>query len=420
MEKQDFDPDDNHIGLNINSVRSDKTISLKPLGIEISLEISPEIPTNYSVRVEYNSRSTVLEVYMAIHSQTNQPKKPETPLLKDTINLRQYLKKASCFGFAGSTGSSALQLNCVLKWDLKVEEMHPKKDLTWLKMLKRTRNEESNVLGTLKKLPGMPREFKYKELKEATNNFHESMRLGQGRFGIVYRGSLHDKDHANTNTSAETAVKKFSRDNIKGKDDFMAELTIIHCLHHKQLVRLYDKKVVHCDLKASNTLLDKDVNARLGEFGLAQALDQERNSCAELNYAFTQGRLLQSEMFGFGAVVLEIVCGRSPGIKIVHEHQQYSLVDWVWMLHSEGRIKEAVDERLKNDYVFDGANSFYFLGLKYRRVCQIISGTGTMPAPSVPPFKSAFTWPSMATAYSSTETEITLSDIILSSITVSS
>ncbi|XP_070662366.1 probable L-type lectin-domain containing receptor kinase S.5 [Malus domestica] len=130
-EKQDFDPVDNHIGLNINSVRSNKTVSLKPLGIEIS----PEIPTNYSVRVEYNGRSKVLEVYMAIHSQTNQPKKPGTPLLKETINLRQYLKKVSCFRFAGSTGSSALQLNCVLKWDLKVEEMHPKKDLTWLKML---------------------------------------------------------------------------------------------------------------------------------------------------------------------------------------------------------------------------------------------------------------------------------------------
>lgn len=81
-----------------------------------------------------------------------------------------------------------------------------------------------------------------------------------------------------------------------------------------------------------------------------------------LQSAFTQGRLLQSEVFGFGAVMLEIVCGRSPGIMIVHEHQQYSLVDWVWMLHSEGRIKEAVDERVKNDYVFDEANSFYFSG----------------------------------------------------------
>ncbi|RXH87827.1 hypothetical protein DVH24_034727 [Malus domestica] len=216
------------------------------------------------------------------------------------------------------------------------------------------------------------------------------MRLGQGGFGIVYRGSLHDKDHANTNTSAETAVKKFSRDNIKGKDDFMAELTIIHRLHHKQLVRL----VVHCDLKASSTLLDKDFNARLGVWPCPSLGSREELIWSRAPWAyvapecFHTGKVLQSEVFSFGAVVLEIVCGRSPGIKIVHEHQQYSLVDWVWMLHSEGRIKEAVDERLKND----------LRGIKYRRVCQIISGTGTMPAPSVPPFKPAFTWPSMATA----------------------
>ncbi|CAN6685047.1 unnamed protein product [Malus baccata var. baccata] len=517
-EKQDFDPDDNHIGLNINSVKSNKTVSLKPLGIEIS----PETPTNYKVWVDYNGTSKVLEVYMVNESLT----KPQTPLLRETINLREYLKKESYFGFAGSTGTSAVQLNCVLKWDLKVEEFHPRKDLTWLKIAvgvgvpvtslllvsavwlgvgysnkrKRTRIEESSVLGKLKRLPGMPREFKYKELKEATNNFHESMRLGQGGFGIVYRGSLHDKDHANTNSSAEIAVKKFSRDNIKGKDDFMAELTIIHRLRHKHLVRLvgwcyekgklllvydfmpngsvdkhlyeassqntlnwkhrckilagvasalhylqneYDQKVVHRDLKASNIMLDSDFNARLGDFGLARALDQERNSYAELELAGVPGTMgyvapecfhtgkatPESDVFGFGAVVLEIVCGRSPGIKILHEHQQYSLVDWVWMLHREGRIEEAVDERLKNDYVFDEAIKLLLLGLacshpiarerpQTQAVCQIISGT--MPAPSVPPFKPAFTWSSMATAYSSTETVSTLSNIILSSITVSS
>ena len=81
----------------------------------------------------------------------------------------------------------------------------------------------------------MPREYKYKDLKKATNNFHESMRLGQGGFGIVYKGILQDKDHK---TSTEIAVKKFSRDSIQSKDDFLAELTIIHRLRHKHLVRL--------------------------------------------------------------------------------------------------------------------------------------------------------------------------------------
>ena len=92
------------------------------------------------------------------------------------------------------------------------------------------------VLGTqLRWLPGMPREFKYKDLKKATNNFHESMMLGQSGFGVVYKGILQDKDHK---TSTEIAVKKFSRDSIQSKDDFLAELTIIHRLRHKHLVRL--------------------------------------------------------------------------------------------------------------------------------------------------------------------------------------
>lgn len=249
--KQDFDPDDNHIGLNINSVRSSKTVSLKPLGIEIS----PEVGTNYSVWVQYNGSSKVIEVYMAKHIRNNPPARPETPLLRETIDLRDYLKQDSYFGFSGSTGNTAIQLNCVLEWDLEVDEFKTGKDMTLLKVgvpalallvlfgvclgfgyvkkRKRTSLEESDVLGTLKRLPGMPREFKYKELKEATDNFHVSMILGQGGFGIVYRGTLRD-----AKTSAEIAVKKFSRDNIKGKDDFMAELTIIHRLRHKNLVRL--------------------------------------------------------------------------------------------------------------------------------------------------------------------------------------
>ena len=54
----------------------------------------------------------------------------------------------------------------------------------------------------------------------------------------------------------------------------------LHYLHNE-----YDQKVVHRDLKASNILLDSDYNARLGDFGLARALDNERNSYAELGLA---------------------------------------------------------------------------------------------------------------------------------------
>ena len=114
----------------------------------------------------------------------------------------------------------------------------------------------------------------------------------------------------------------------------------LHYLHDE-----YDQKVVHRDLKASNILLDSEYNARLGDFGLARALDNERNSYAELVLAgvpgtmgyvapecFHTGRATpESDVYGFGA--LEVVCSRSPGININHHQRLYSLVDWVWMLH---------------------------------------------------------------------------------------
>ncbi|KAF3951191.1 hypothetical protein CMV_023129 [Castanea mollissima] len=501
-EKQDYDPNDNHVGLNINSVNSTATVSLD----DYNIELSPEVPTSYSVWVQYNGTSKVMEVYMV---QDGQPK-PEKPLLNETINLKQHVNKKSYFGFAASTGDPQIELNCVLKWSLEIDDLQKKSDLLWLKigagvgvplvtllilcgvlyLYNRKRrggggDEESKALGTqLRWLPGMPREFKYKDLKKATNNFQESMMLGQGGFGVVYKGILQDKDHK---TSTEIAVKKFSRDSIQSKDDFLAELTIIHRLRHKHLVRLvgwcyekgkllllydfmpngsldkhlyeasnentlnwrrryrilagvasalhylhneYDQKVVHRDLKASNILLDSDYNARLGDFGLARALDNERNSYAEIGLAgvpgtmgyvapecFHTGRATpESDVYGFGAVVLEVVCSRSPGISINHHQRLYSLVDWVWMLHREGSIEEAVDERLGTDYVVDEAKRLLLLGLacshpiaserpQTQDICQIISGT--MLAPNVPPFKPAFTWPSMVTACSSTDSTLT-------------
>ena len=190
----------------------------------------------------------------------------------------------------------------------------------------------------------------------------------------------------------------------------------LHYLHNE-----FDQKVVHRDLKASNILLDTNYNARLGDFGLARAIENEKNSYAEQELGGVPGTMgyvapecfhtgkatPESDVFGFGAVVLEVVCGRRPGVKITHEDNQYTLVDWVWMLHREGRIEEAVDERLRNDYAVEEARRLLLLGLacshpnaserpQTRDISQIISKT--LPPPRVPPFKPAFTWASMPDA----------------------
>uniref|UniRef100_A0A5B6ZVE4 Putative clade XVI lectin receptor kinase n=1 Tax=Davidia involucrata TaxID=16924 RepID=A0A5B6ZVE4_DAVIN len=483
--KQDFDPDDNHVGLNINSVRSTKNVSLTPLGFEIAAQVDKF----YNVWIQYDGLNKVIEVY--IEEQANQndstPSRPPSPVLKSDLDLRGVVNQNSYFGFSASTGKSR-QLNCVLRWNLTVEyyaeDKHP-----WLKIVlgagvptlvlllmgavglgcylrrKRLARFNPNILGALKSLPGTPREFEFKDLKKATNNFDDkNNKLGQGGFGVVYRGWL-------PNENLEVAVKWFSRENIKGQDDFLSELTIINRLRHKHLVRLlgwchkngklllvyeympkgsldqhlfggpdtqplswnlrykiisgvasalhylhneYDQTVVHRDLKASNIMLDADFNARLGDFGLARALDNEKTSYAEAEGVLlgtvgyiapecfhTSKATQQSDVYAFGAVLMELVCGLRPGTKIAGFHL---LVDWVWYLYREGRLLDAVDERLGDDYVEEEAERILLLGLacshpiagerpKTQAIVQIISAS--VPPPYVPPFKPAFVWPAM-------------------------
>lgn len=108
----------------------------------------------------------------------------------------------------------------------------------------------------------------------------------------------------------------------------------------------------------------------------------------------------ESDVYGFGAVVLEVVCGLRPWTQI---YGFQLLVDWVWFLHGDGRILEAVDQRLVNEFVGEEAKRLLLLGLacshpiaserpSTQTILQIISGS--VPVPHVPPFKPAFVWPS--------------------------
>ncbi|KAH7852549.1 hypothetical protein Vadar_026184 [Vaccinium darrowii] len=158
-------------------------------------------------------------------------------------------------------------------------------------------------------------------------------------------------------------------------------------------------------------MLDSDFNARLGDFGLARALDKEKTSYTEaegvagtLGYiapeCFLTGKATQqSDVYAFGVVLLEIICGLRPGTRI---DEFDFLVDWVWSLHRQGRILDAVEDRLGDEYVVEEAQKVLILALacshpiaserpKTQAIVQIISGFA--PVPYVPPFKPAFVWP---------------------------
>ncbi|KAK8586124.1 hypothetical protein V6N13_130648 [Hibiscus sabdariffa] len=515
LRQPGFDPDDDHIGLDINSVESKKVASLN----KYNITLSPQQGTNYSVWVDYNGTTKLMEVYMAKQGED----RPANPILKDTIDLKEYVKQDSYLGFTGSTGEPEIELNCVLQWTLEIDIIPKEEGGRWriglaigvplvtitilvaavvciVRYRRRRRKakgwnkEGEDRFKKLKWLPGMLRELKYKQLKKATDNFDESMKLGEGGFGIVYKGVLNLHENNNQKHSIQVAVKKFLRDSIEGKDDFLAELAIIHRLRHRNLVRLvgwcyekgklllvydfmpngsldgnlysnssqdtlnwshrykiltgiasalhylhneYDQKVVHRDLKPSNILLDADYNARLGDFGLARALENERHSYSELGLAGVPGTMgyvapecfhtgkatTESDVFSFGAVVLEVVCGRQPSITIQHQQDHYTLIDWVWMLHRERRLIEAVDERLNDEFDVDEAKRLLLLGLacshptaserlQTQDMFQIMSGKLSVPV--IPPFKPVFQWPYCVPS-SINSIENSLSNLTLSS-----
>ncbi|KAH7850061.1 hypothetical protein Vadar_027276 [Vaccinium darrowii] len=172
----------------------------------------------------------------------------------------------------------------------------------------------------------------------------------------------------------------------------------------------FEQRVIHRDVKASNIMLDSDFTAKLGDFGLAQALDNETTSYGETSgvcgtrgymapeYVYTGMATEESDVYAFGAVILEVVCGKKPMTQI--DNHQF-LVDWVWALHHEGQLLEAVDNRLGKDYVKEQAQRVLLLGMacshpapskrpKTHDIVQILSGS--MPAPHVPSSRPPFVW----------------------------
>ncbi|XP_022720541.1 G-type lectin S-receptor-like serine/threonine-protein kinase At1g11330 [Durio zibethinus] len=249
--------------------------------------------------------------------------------------------------------------------------------------------------------------LKFEELATATSSFHLTKKLGQGGFGPVYRGTLQD--------GKEIAVKRLSRASGQGLEEFMNEVTLISKLQHRNLVRLlgccvegeekmlvyeympnksldaflFDPvqkgilnwrkrfniiegisrgllylhrdsrlKIIHRDLKASNILLDKELNPKISDFGMARIFGGDKNQAKTTRVVGTygymspeyamQGRFSEkSDVFSYGVLLLEIVSGRKNAGFYDDEHS-ISLLGYVWKLWNEDNILALIDPVLSD------------------------------------------------------------------------
>jgi serine/threonine protein kinase len=118
---------------------------------------------------------------------------------------------------------------------------------------------------------------------------------------------------------------------------------------------LHSQRSVHGSVKVSNVLLDPDFTVRLGDFGYSRLGPLKNRATAGTPYLAPEciysGTLntnptYEQDVFYFGAMVLEVVCGRRRSAYVVTGDFKLFLVDWVWMLHRKGRILDAVDATL--------------------------------------------------------------------------
>ncbi|XP_057961615.1 cysteine-rich receptor-like protein kinase 25 isoform X2 [Malania oleifera] len=233
------------------------------------------------------------------------------------------------------------------------------------KKSKVVRQESGSEIATIESL-----QFDFVTIKAATNNFSNDNKIGEGGFGVVYKGTLPN--------GQEIAIKRLSKASGQGAEEFKNEVVLLAKLQHRNLVRLlgfclegeekilvyefvpnksldiflFDPKkqgildwskrykiigeiargllylhadsrlrIIHRDLKASNILLDGGMNAKISDFGMARIFGADQTQGSTTNVVGTYGYMppeyamhghfsVKSDVYSFGVLILEIVSGK--------------------------------------------------------------------------------------------------------------
>ncbi|KAJ9169031.1 hypothetical protein P3X46_020500 [Hevea brasiliensis] len=244
-------------------------------------------------------------------------------------------------------------------------------------------------------------QYDFATIEAATSMFTEDNKLGAGGFGDVYKGTLPN--------GQEIAVKRLSRSSGQGIEEFKNEVILVAKLQHRNLVRLlgfclegeekiliyefvpnksldcflYDLekqaqldwtqrykiikgiargtlylhedsrfKIIHRDLKANNILLDKNMNPKISDFGLARIFGVDQTHANTNRIVGTYGYMspeyamhgqfsTKSDVYSFGVLILEIVTGKKNG------SFSGDLMSYVWKKWKDGMALDVLDPTLR-------------------------------------------------------------------------
>uniref|UniRef100_A0A0D9YFW1 non-specific serine/threonine protein kinase n=2 Tax=Oryza glumipatula TaxID=40148 RepID=A0A0D9YFW1_9ORYZ len=276
------------------------------------------------------------------------------------------------------------------------EDLHAHRSLTTLDMDSAVKLWESEEAGSQFVL------FSFSQIAKSTNNFSAPNKLGEGGFGPVYKGNLPD--------GQDIAVKRLATNSGQGLVEFKNEVLLIAKLQHVNLVRLigcciqgeekiliyeympnksldfflFEKsrrtaldwakrihiiegiahgllylhkhsrlRIIHRDLKASNILLDIDMNPKISDFGMARIFGSKETQANTNRVVGTYGYMapeyamqgifsVKSDVFSFGVLLLEIVSGtRNAGSN--RRGRSLNLLGHAWELWREDRWFDLVD-----------------------------------------------------------------------------
>ncbi|EEC78089.1 hypothetical protein OsI_17568 [Oryza sativa Indica Group] len=190
------------------------------------------------------------------------------------------------------------------------------------------------------------------KVKAATGNFSQGHVIGQGGFGIVYKGQLPD--------GRMIAVKRLHQSTLtkKGKKDFTREVEVMARLRHGNLLRLLaycsegSERVLIYDYMSNRSLdlyifgdsglrLMLNWRKRLGIIhgianGVAYLHEGSGEGYASPEYAWRGEMTLKCDVYSFGVVLLETLSGQRNG-------PMYSLLPHAWELWEQGRVMSLLD-----------------------------------------------------------------------------